>query len=76
MMKNQLCIAALTSFAVLPMCIFVHEMGHLMVARSYHWKTQTYPAEVMYIEGNAADHQKLCFLLGGPMIENEANRVK
>lgn len=61
--------AAVVSLVVLPICIFVHELGHFFVAVAYEWQAKLSPAQVTYSDENVANIQRLYFLAAGPLID-------
>lgn len=68
-MGRQIAIASIVAFFLLPICCFVHELGHYFVAKSYGWTTTLMPAQVTYKLDNQTELQRIAFLLGGPIVD-------
>ncbi len=67
---RQMSVAAIVSFILLPTCIFVHELGHYSVARTYGWRAKMFPAYVSFhYDKEQPTSARVMFLIAGPAID-------
>ena len=69
-MKRHMIHSAMVAFILLPSCIFVHELGHFSVAKSYGWEPQMFPARVSFhLDHDPGKLPRVLFLVAGPIID-------
>lgn len=60
----------MVAFVLLPFCIFVHELGHFAVAKSYGWEPRMLPAKVIFhFDQEPGTRARVLFLGAGPIID-------